>query len=123
MELIAEKSAVLSKAQAFAAMDLPETAGPLWLLAASCEERLAPLMEALGHDREAADHRLSAAGCYRRAGDLARAANHYRGALAGPLLEHTREETQHALADCLAELSRSVIGPVRRQARKTRTTG
>jgi hypothetical protein len=118
MDLIAEKSAVLSKAQAFADMGLPEAAGPLWTLAASHEERLAPLLEALGHEREAAVHRLSAAGCYRRAGDLARAANHYRSALAGPLLEHTRSEAEQALRDCLAELSRSTLGPPGRRLRR-----
>ncbi len=115
MDLIAEKSAVLSKAQAFADMGLPEAAGSLWVLAASYEERLAPLLESLGHDLEAAVHRLSAAGCYRRAGDLARAANLYRGALAGPLLDPTRTEAQQLLADCLAELARVTLGPGRRR--------
>jgi hypothetical protein len=118
MDLIAEKSAVLTKAQAFSDMGLPEAAGSLWTLAASYEERLAPLLESLGHDLEAAVHRLSAAGCYRRAGDLTRAANLYRGALAGPLLDHTRNETQQLLAECLDELARETLGPSGRPSRR-----
>src|SRR6266550_3979347 len=88
-ELIAEKSAVLSKAQAFAELGMEDMARTLWASAAGHEERLAPLLEALGLDLEAAVHRISAAGCYRRAGNLSAAVNLYRGALAGPLLEHT----------------------------------
>jgi hypothetical protein len=105
-ELIAVKSGVLAKAQTFADLGLAEVAGTLWAAAADHEARLAPLLDALGHDREAAVHRLSGAGCYRRAGDLAGAINLYRAALAGPLLEPTRKEAQQQLAECLTELSR-----------------
>jgi len=89
----------------------------LWAAAAEQEERLAPLLEALGHDLEAAVHRLSAAGCYRRAGDLAAAVNFYRAVLAGPLLEHTRQEVQQQLAECLAEIARSTFRPATRGRR------
>ena len=106
-ELIAEKSSVLSKAQAFSELGLPDVARTLWATAAAHEARLAPLLETLGLDREAAVHRISAAGCYRRAGDLPGAVNLYRAALAGPLLEHTRKEVEQGLAECLAELSPS----------------
>jgi hypothetical protein len=105
-DLIAEKSAVLSKAQAFAELGLEDMARTLWASAAGQEERLAPLLEALGLDLEAAVHRISGAGCYRRAGALTAAVNLYRGALAGPLLEHTRQEVTRQLAECLAEISR-----------------
>ena len=84
-ELMAEKSSALMKAQTFEDMGLDETAVPLWALAASQEERIAPWMEAVGRDLEAAVHRVSAASCYRKAGDPSRAANLYRAALAGPL--------------------------------------
>lgn len=105
-ELIVAKSAVLSKAQTFAALGMAELARTLWLSAAEHEARLAPLLEALGKDLEAAVHRLSGANCYRRAGELAAAVNLYRSALAGPLLAHTRREATEQLAECLAELSR-----------------
>ena len=51
------------------------------------EEEIAPLLEAHGRQREAAMHRISAASCYERVGDRARAVNLYQAALAGPLLE------------------------------------
>jgi hypothetical protein len=106
-DIMAQKSAILSKAQAFAAMGLSETAQPLWASAASYEERIAPLLDALGRDLEAAIHRISAASCYQKAGDLSRAANLFRAALAGPLRETTRPEVQQMLSDCLAQLTRS----------------
>jgi hypothetical protein len=106
-----EKSAVLSKALAFAELGLPETAGPLWATAAAYEERLAPLLEGLGHEREAAVHRISAASCYHKAGDLTRAANLYRAALGGPLRTTTRREVSQMLADCLKTLTRAAVPP------------
>jgi hypothetical protein len=119
-DLIAEKSAVLSKAQAFAERGMSETAGPLWLSAASYEERVAPLLEALGHDLEAALHRASAAGCCRGAGDPARAANLDRAALAGPLLDTTRKEIEQLLAECVQEVARSVLPPATARQAPTR---
>jgi hypothetical protein len=50
-KLMAEKSAALSKAQAFNAMGLGETAQPLWASAASYEERIASLLDAHGELR------------------------------------------------------------------------
>lgn len=123
-DLIAEKSAVLSKAQAFAEMGLSDVARSLWASAAEHEARLAPLLEALGRELEAAAHRISGAGCSRRAGDLTGAVNLYRGALAGPLLEHTRRETEQQLAECLAELSRAAFpSGARTRPEQARTKG
>jgi hypothetical protein len=45
-DLMAEKTAVLSKARAFTDLGMPQTAVPLWSAAASYEERIAPLLEA-----------------------------------------------------------------------------
>ena len=106
-ELLARKATVLSKAQAFSDMGLRETALPLWTTAAGYEERLAPLLEGLGHEQEAAVHRISAASCYEKGGDLTRAANLYRAALAGPLLDGTRKDVMHMLRVCLEQLTRS----------------
>jgi hypothetical protein len=117
-DLIAEKSAVLSKAQAFADLGMGDMARTLWGLAAGYEERLAPLLEALGHDLEAAVHRISGAGCYRRAGDLTAAVNLYQAALSGPLLEHTRQEVSEQLAECLAEISRVTFHSAARRRRQ-----
>jgi hypothetical protein len=103
-ELMAKKSGILSKAQALTTMGLPETAQPLWVSAASYEERIAALLDAHGEGREAAVHRISAASCYQKAGDPSRATNLYRAALAGPLREVTRREVEEMLAECLALL-------------------
>jgi hypothetical protein len=99
-----EKSKVLSQAQALSEMGMTESARPLWMAAASYEERIAPLLDASGRDRDASIHRISAASCYQTAGDFSRAANLFRASLAGPLREETRKEVEQMLADCLAQL-------------------
>jgi hypothetical protein len=111
LDLMAEKTAVLSKAHALSEMGMLETAQALWVSAASYEERLAPQLEALGRDREAAVHRISAASCYHKAGDPSRAANLYRAALAGPLRAANRRDVQRMLAECLAELASPAKAP------------
>lgn len=110
MKLMGEKTYILSKAQALEDMGMGELAGTLWLEAGRREEEIAPHLEALGREREAAAHRISAAACYEKVGDSARAANLYQAALAGPLLEHTRKEVEAMLAGCLAHL----VSPPRR---------
>jgi hypothetical protein len=104
-QLLAEKSAILSKAQAFAAMNMPETAAPLWSAAAAHEERIASMLDANGDLLEAAVHRVSAASCYQKAGDGIRATNLFRAALAGPLRENNRKEVEAMLTDCLAKVA------------------
>ena len=83
--LLADKTRVLMQAQAFQEMGMAETAKPLWLSAASLEERIAPLLESIGRASDAALHRVSAASCFERAEEFGRAVNLYRAALAGPL--------------------------------------
>src|SRR5262249_58610841 len=82
-ELIAEKSAVLSKAQAFAELGLADMARTLWVSAGEHEARLAPLLEALGHDLEAALHRISGGGRFCPGGGLTGGGQLLPGALAG----------------------------------------
>ncbi len=103
--LLAQKSLVLSKAQAMTTIGLSETAQTLWASAASYEERIASLLDAYGQEREAAVHRISAASCYHQAGDASRATNLYRAALAGPLRPNSRKDTEAMLAACLAQLA------------------
>jgi hypothetical protein len=107
-ELLAEKSAILSKAQALTAMGMSGTAQPLWAAAAGYEERIASLLDARRNECEAAVHRISAASCYQRAGDPSRATNLYRAALAGPLRAATRKDVEGMLAECLAQLATGV---------------
>ena len=52
-------------------------------------------MDGIGRDAEAALHRVSAAGCFMKSGDLSRAANLYRAALAGPLSDTAKADFEH----------------------------
>ncbi|MCI0462719.1 MAG: hypothetical protein L0Z62_37700 [Gemmataceae bacterium] len=101
------------KARALVALGMAELARSAWLAAAAGEEQVAPRLETLDRDQEAAVHRISAASCYQQAGELAKAINLYRAALAGPLLEHTRKETEQLIAACLVRFSRSANGNAR----------
>ena len=109
LELMASKTAILMKARTFADMGMAETAKPLWATAASCEERIAPLLDALGRTLEAAASRISAASCYQKGGDPSRAANLYQAALAAPLRPNTRRDVEAMLAGCLDEFSRTAL--------------
>ena len=110
LKRMAETSGSIMKARALVALGMPELALSAWLAAAAGEEQVAPRLETLDRDQEAAVHRISAASCYQHAGELARAINLYRAALAGPLPDHTRKETEQLLAACLAHFARSANG-------------
>jgi hypothetical protein len=110
LDLLSETSGPIMKARALIATGMPELAVSAWSATASGEEQVAPRLETLDRDQESAVHRISAASCYHHAGELAKAINLYRPALAGPLPEHTQEETDQALAACLAQFARSANG-------------
>ena len=110
LKRMAETSGIIMKAHTLVALGMPELALSAWLAAASGEEQVAPRLETLERDQEAAVHRISAASCYQHAGELAKAINLYRAALAGPLPEHTRKETEQLLAACLVRFARSANG-------------
>ena len=103
-ETMLRKSEILSKAQAFWEIGMKETAQPLWLSAATYEEHIAPMLDALGRELEGAVHRISAASCYEKAGEPSRAVNLYRAALSGPLREDTRTDVENMLNACLVAL-------------------
>jgi hypothetical protein len=114
---MATKTALM-KARTFADMGMTETAQPMWTAAASHEERIAPLLDALDRDLEAAASRISAASCYHKGGDLSRAANLYQAALAAPLRAHTRRDVEAMLAGCLDELRRTALNGSSRRGGK-----
>jgi hypothetical protein len=117
-DMMGKKSYVLSKAQALSEVGMLETAQSLFLSAAVYEERIAPLLDTLGRELEAALHRISAASCYQKAGHLSCAVNLYRAALSGPLRDDTRAEVEQMLHDCLGQLTRqptTAITPPRMQ--------
>ena len=86
-----------------------ETAQPLWLSAATFEEHIAPMLDVIGRELEGVMHRISAASCYEKAGDLSRAVNLYRAALSGPLREDTQAEVENMLSACLIALNRQPL--------------
>jgi hypothetical protein len=110
LEQMEQTSGYIMKARALVAMGMQELAVSAWLAAAAGEEQVAPRLETLERDQEAAVHRISAASCYQHAGELAKAVNLYRAALAGPLPEPSRKETEQFLASCLVQLARSANG-------------
>ena len=104
-ELMSQKSEILSKAQALSEIGMPETAKSLWLSAAYYEEHIAPMLDLHGRELEAAVHRISAASCYEKGGDIERAVNLYRAALSGPLQDDTRQKVEDMLGSCLEALN------------------
>ena len=109
--LMADKSRLLSQAQAFTDMGLEETARPVWSNVASYEERIAPLLEVIGRDAEAALHRVSAATCLEKCREWSRAANLYRAALGGPLTGVARADVERKLSACLKNLRQAATQP------------
>ncbi len=107
-KLMSEKTKVLSQAKVFAQMGLTQTAQPLWQTAGSLEERIAPRLDAIGRNREAAVHRISAATCYRNAGEFSMATNLFQAALAGPLNDASRADVERLLEECLSQLTTSL---------------
>ena len=103
-EIMLRRSEILSKAQAFWEIGMTETAQPLWLSAATYEEYIAPMLDALGRELEGAIHRISAASCYEKARETSRTVNLYRAALLGPLREDTREDVENMLNAYLVTL-------------------
>lgn len=111
-ELMGRKSYILSKAHVLEELGIPETVQPFWLSAAAYEEQIAPQLDLLGRELEGAVHRISAASCYQKAGQLSRAVNLYRAALAGPLRDNTRQDVEKMLSDCLSALTHQPEKPV-----------
>jgi hypothetical protein len=103
---MAKKTRTLTQARTCADLGMDELAVNLWKSAAAYEEQISPLLEALDRHREAALHRVSSASCYERAGELARAANLYRAALAGSLGDQANREVNEMLSACLKKLAK-----------------
>jgi hypothetical protein len=66
----------------------------------------------IGRDAEAALHRVSAAACFVNSGDLSRAANLNRAALAGPLSDAATADVERKLSACLKKLHQAAMDSV-----------
>ena len=113
-----EASWLLSHAQALADYGRPEEAAAEWARAANAEEQVACLLEADGQEQEAAIHRVSAASCQEKLGQLARAVTLLRAALSAPLSEEYRARVERQRARCLAGARRQLNGTRKRGAGK-----
>ncbi len=109
--LVAERSVVLSQARALDDMGLDEMARPLRSCAASYEERIAPWLDVLSRDAEAALQRVSGATGFEKCREWGRAANLYRAALGGPLTDEARADVERKLSSCLENLRQAAIQP------------
>jgi hypothetical protein len=98
-----EASWLLSHAEALADYGRHEEADAEWARAANGEERVACLLDAAGRDQEAAVHRVSAASCYERLGEWARAVTLLRAALSTPIADDFRGRVEGQLSRCLAQ--------------------
>lgn len=101
--MLGEASWLLSHAQALADYGRPEEATVELARAAVCAEQVACLLEADGQEREAAIHRVSAAGCFQKLGQYPRAVTLLRAALSAPLPAAYRQRVEEQLARCLVQ--------------------
>lgn len=121
--MLGEASWLLSHAQALADYGREEDAAAEYARAGQCEEQVSVLLEADGQDLEAAIHRVSAASCYERLGQYARAVTLLRAALSVPLREEYRARVEELRMRCLAKARKEVRRAVPRKGRKRVSVG
>jgi hypothetical protein len=102
-KLLGEASWLLSHAEALADYERPEEAAVELARAASCEEQVACLLDAAGHEQEAVVHRVSAASCHEQLGQYTRAVTLLRAALSAPLSDDYRRRIEQQLVRCLTQ--------------------
>jgi hypothetical protein len=115
--MLGEGSWLLSHAQALSDYRRQEEAAAEWARAAACEEEVACLLEAAGEEQEAAIHRVSAASCFERLGQHARAVTLLHAALSGSLPADFRARVEKQLASAVARARREVSRSFRRRTR------
>jgi hypothetical protein len=116
-KLLGEASWLLSHAQALADYGRKEEADAELARAASCEEQVAYLLDAVGREQEAVVHRVSAASCYEQLGEFARAVTLLRAVLSAKITNEYRRRVEKQLANCLAQATqRKGSTPVTRKS-------
>ena len=104
--MLDEALSLLSHAAALGDHGREEEAAAEMLRAANTEEQIAYLLDVVGREAEAADHRMRAATYYGYLGEFAKATTLLRAALSVPLPEQHRQIVKKALAKCLAQAKR-----------------
>ena len=112
-DMLGKTSWLVSHAMALTPTGKSEEAAAAWLRAAEREEQAACLLEAEGHELEAAVHHVSAASCYVRVEHYVHAVALLRSALSFALRPAYRREVEKLLQDWLPKAQRQL----RRQAR------
>jgi tetratricopeptide (TPR) repeat protein len=102
-KMLGEASWLLSHAEALADYGRAEEVAAELARAARCEEEVACWLDAAGREQEAVVHRVSAASCYERLGEYARAVTLLRAALSTPLAEDYRRRIHQQLDRCLEQ--------------------
>lgn len=116
-----EASWLLSHAQALADYGRQDEAAAELARAASCEEQAACLLDADSQEQEAAIHRVSAASCFEKLGQHARAVTLLRAALSAKLHADHRARVEQQLTRCLARIPQELARAAahRRRPRST----
>lgn len=114
-KLLGEASWLLSHAEALTDYGRMQEAAAELARAASCEEQVACLLDAVGREQEAVVHRVSAASCYEYLGQYARAVTLLRAALSESLSDDNRRRIEQQLVRCLTHVPKEArqLSPVR----------
>jgi len=114
-KLLGEASWLLSHAEALADYERAQEAAVELARAASCEEQVACLLDAVGREQEAVVHRVSAASCHEQLGQYARAVTLLRAALSESLPDDYRRRIEQQLVRCLTRVPKEArqSSPVR----------
>jgi len=107
-KILGEASWLISHAEALADYGRKEEAAAELARAATCEEQAASLLDAAERDQEAVLHRVSAASCYEKLGQYARAVTLLRAALSTSLAAEYRRKIEAQLSRCLTRASREM---------------
>jgi hypothetical protein len=115
--VLGEASWLLSHAQALADYHRSDEAAAELARAATCEEQAACLLEADGQHQEATIHRVSAASCFEKLGQPARAVTLLRAALSAPLAADYRLMVEQQHTRCLTQATKELQHVYKRRPR------
>jgi hypothetical protein len=122
-KMLGEASWLISHAQALGDYGRREEEEAERLRAALAEEQVASLLEADGQELEAAIHRVSAASCYEKLRQYARAVTLLSAALSAPLREDYRAQVEGQRRRCRLHVAKELAGTPNRRSRRQSAVG